>query len=185
MINEIKQDSEKRMKKTIESLQIDMTKIRTGRANASLLDHVQVDYYGNLSPLSQVANISTSDSRTIVVTPWEKSMVAAIEKAILTSDLGLNPSTAGTVIRVPMPPLTEERRKELIKVVRNEGEQGRVSIRNIRRDANSQLKDLVKDKAISEDDERRATEVVQKLTDKYIAEVDAVLAEKEKDLMAI
>ncbi|KTD33658.1 ribosome recycling factor [Legionella moravica] len=183
MINEIKQDAEKRMKKTIESLHVDMSKIRTGRANAGLLDHVQVDYYGTLTPLGQVANISASDSRTITVTPWEKSMVAAIEKAILTSDLGLNPSTAGSAIRVPMPPLTEERRKELIKVVRGEGEQGRVSIRNIRRDANSQLKDLVKDKAISEDDERRAAEVIQKLTDKYIAEIDAILVVKEKDLM--
>ncbi|KTD06581.1 ribosome recycling factor [Legionella gratiana] len=185
MINEIKQDSEKRMKKTIESLQIDMSKIRTGRANVGLLDHIQVDYYGNLTPLNQVANVSASDSRTILVTPWEKSMVSAIEKAILTSDLGLNPSTAGSAIRVPMPPLTEERRKELIKVVRNEGEQGKVSIRNIRRDANSQLKELVKDKSISEDDERRAVEAIQKLTDKYILEVDALLAEKEKDLMAV
>ncbi|CAM2988334.1 ribosome recycling factor [Legionella worsleiensis] len=183
MINEIKQDAEKRMKKTIESLQVDMSKIRTGRANAGFLDHVQVDYYGTLTPLGQVANISASDSRTITVTPWEKSMVAAIEKAILTSDLGLNPSTAGSAIRVPMPPLTEERRKELIKVVRGEGEQGRVSIRNIRRDANNQLKDLVKEKVISEDDERRATEVIQKLTDKYIAEIDAILVVKEKDLM--
>ncbi|HAT9430840.1 TPA: ribosome recycling factor, partial [Legionella pneumophila subsp. pneumophila] len=148
MINEIKQDSEKRMKKTIEALHTDMSKIRTGRANASLLDHVMVDYYGSPTPLSQVANITTSDSRTILVTPWEKSMVAAIEKAILNSDLGLNPATAGTAIRVPMPPLTEERRKELIKVVRHEGEQGRVSIRNIRRDANNQLKELVKEKAI-------------------------------------
>ncbi|HAT1971813.1 ribosome recycling factor [Legionella pneumophila serogroup 1] len=185
MINEIKQDSEKRMKKTIEALHTDMSKIRTGRANASLLDHVMVDYYGNPTPLSQVANITTSDSRTILVTPWEKSMVAAIEKAILNSDLGLNPATAGTAIRVPMPPLTEERRKELIKVVRHEGEQGRVSIRNIRRDANNQLKELVKEKAISEDDERRAAEAIQKLTDRYISEVDAVLAEKEKDLMEI
>lgn len=177
MINEIKQDSEKRMKKTIEALHTDMSKIRTGRANASLLDHVMVDYYGSPTPLSQVANITTSDSRTILVTPWEKSMVAAIEKAILNSDLGLNPATAGTAIRVPMPPLTEERRKELIKVVRHEGEQGRVSIRNIRRDANNQLKELVKEKAISEDDERRAAEAIQKLTDRYISEVDAVLAE--------
>ncbi|MGL5741712.1 MAG: ribosome recycling factor [Legionella sp.] len=185
MINEIKQDSEKRMKRTIEALHVDMTKIRTGRANVGLLDHVQVDYYGTITPLNQVANISASDARTILVTPWEKSMVAAVEKAILTSDLGLNPSTAGNAIRVPMPPLTEERRKELIKVVRNDGEQGKVSIRNIRRDANSQLKELVTDKAISEDDERRATEVIQKLTDKYIQEVDALLAEKEKDLMEI
>lgn len=185
MINEIKQDSEKRMMKSIESLKIDMTKIRTGRANAGLLDHVQVDYYGTMTPLTQIANISASDSRTITVTPWEKPMVAAIEKAILTSDLGLNPSTNGNAIRVPMPALTEERRKELIKVVRNEGEQARVSIRNIRRDANSQLKDLVKDKSISEDDERRAGEVIQKLTDKYIAEIDALLVVKEKDLMEI
>lgn len=185
MINDIKQDAEKRMKRTIESLVTEMAKIRTGRANASLLDHVQVDYYGNVTPLTQVANITSSDSRTLLVTPWDKSMVAAIEKAILTSDLGLNPASAGAAIRVPMPPLTEERRKELIKVVRNEGEQGRVSIRNIRRDANSQLKDLVKEKAISEDDERRAAEVIQKLTDKYIAEVDALLVVKEKDLMEI
>ena len=185
MINEIKQDSENRMKKTIESLRHDMTKIRTGRASAGFLDHVQVDYYGTLTPLSQVASVTTSDSRTLVVTPWEKSMVAAVEKAILNSDLGLNPATAGSAIRVPMPPLTEERRKELIKVGRHEGEQSKVSIRNIRRDANSQFKDLVKDKSISEDDERRATDVIQKLTDKYIAEVDAVLVEKEKDLMEI
>lgn len=185
MINDIKHDAEKRMKKAVESLQNDLTKVRTGRANVGLLDHVQVDYYGNMTPINQVANITSSDSRTLLVTPWEKSMVAAIEKAILTSDLGLNPATAGSAIRVPMPPLTEERRKELIKVVRNEGEQSRVAIRNIRRDANSQLKDLVKDKAISEDDERRANELVQKLTDKYIAEVDAALAVKEKDLMEI
>lgn len=185
MINDIKQEAEKRMKKTVETLKHDLTKVRTGRANAGLLDHVQVDYYGNLTPLNQVANVTSSDARTLLVTPWEKSMVAAVEKAILTSDLGLNPATAGSAIRVPMPPLTEERRKELIKVVRAEGEQARVAIRNIRRDANSQLKDLVKDKQISEDDERRAGEVVQKLTDKYIAEVDVTLGEKEKDLMEI
>lgn len=185
MINDIKNDSEQRMKKTIEALHTDMSKVRTGRANAGFLDHVQVDYYGTLTPLNQVANITTSDSRTIMVTPWEKSMVSAVEKAILISDLGLNPATSGNSIRVPMPALTEERRKELIKVVRNEGEQGRVSIRNIRRDANTQLKDLVKDKSISEDDERRATEVIQKLTDKYIAEVDSLLVEKEKDLLEI
>ncbi|MGC1181364.1 ribosome recycling factor [Legionella sp.] len=185
MINEIKQDSEKRMKKTIDALHIDMSKIRTGRANVGLLDHVQVDYYGTQTLLSQVANIAASDSRTLLITPWEKTMVAAIEKAILTSDLGLNPATSGSAIRVPMPPLTEERRKELIKVVRNEGEQGKVSIRNIRRDANNQLKELVKNKAISEDDERRATEVIQKLTDKYILEIDALLVEKEKDLMEV
>jgi ribosome recycling factor len=185
MINEIKQDSEQRMKKAIEALHNDMTKIRTGRANIGLLDHVQVDYYGTLTPLNQIASVTASDSRTLLVTPWEKNMVAAVEKAILTSDLGLNPATTGSAVRVPMPPLTEERRKELIKVVRSEGEQGKVSIRNIRRDANNQLKDLVKDKSISEDDERRATEVIQKLTDKYIQEVDALLAQKEKDLMEI
>ncbi len=162
-----------------------MAKIRTGRANASLLDHVQVDYYGNLTPLTQVANITSSDSRTLLVTPWEKSMVSAVEKAILTANLGLNPATAGTAIRVPMPALTEERRKEMIRIVRGEAEQGRVSVRNVRRDANNQLKDLVKDKAISEDDERRASDIIQKLTDKYIAEVEDVLTEKEKDLMEI
>jgi ribosome recycling factor len=185
MINEIKQDSEKRMKKTVESLQHEMTKIRTGRANASLLDHVMVDYYGNSTPLNQVATITNSDSRTLLVTPWEKNMVPAVEKAILTSDLGLNPATAGSAIRVPMPALTEERRKEMIKIVRAEAEQGRIAIRNARRDANTALKDLVKDKTISEDDERRASEMIQKLTDKYIAEVDVVLGEKEKDLMEI
>lgn len=185
MINNIKQDSEARMKRSIEALLVDMSKVRTGRANAGLLDHVQVDYYGTLTQLNQVASVTTSDSRTIMVTPYEKSMVAAVEKAILIADLGLNPSTAGSAIRVPMPALTEERRKELIKVVRHEGEQCKVSIRNVRRDANSQLKDLVKDKSISEDDERRATDVIQKLTDTYILEVDKVLANKEKDLMEI
>lgn len=185
MINDIKQDSEKRMKKAVESLQHEMAKIRTGRANASFLDHVMVDYYGNASPLNQVASVTSSDSRTLMVTPWEKTMVAAVEKAILNSGLGLNPSTVGNAVRVPMPALTEERRKEMIRVVRGEAEQGRVSIRNIRRDANNTLKDLVKSKDISEDDERRAIDVIQKLTDKYIAEMDAVLALKEKDLMEI
>lgn len=185
MINDIKNDAEKRMKKTVETLQLDLTKIRTGRADARLLDHVQVDYYGNLTPITQVANITVSDPRTILVTPWEKTMVAAVEKAILNSDLGLNPATAGTAIRVPMPPLTEERRKEMIKVVRAEGEQSRVAVRNIRRDSNNHLKDLVKDKHISEDEERRAAEVIQKLTDKYIADIDALLVVKEKDLMEI
>lgn len=185
MLNEIKLDAEKRMKKTVESLQHEMTKIRTGRANASFLDHVMVDYYGNQTPLSQVASVNSSDSRTLLVTPFEKSMVAAVEKAILNSDLGLNPASAGTAIRVPMPALTEERRKEMTRIVRAEAEQGRVSIRNIRRDANNQVKELVKDKHISEDDERRANDLVQKLTDKFIAEVDVVLASKEKDLMQI
>jgi ribosome recycling factor len=185
MINDIKNDTEKRMKKAVESLQHEMSKIRTGRANASLLDHVQVDYYGSVTPLTQLANITSSDSRTLMVTPWEKSMIAAIEKAILTSDLGLNPATQGSAIRVPMPALTEERRKEMIRIVRAEAEQGRVSVRNIRRDANTQLKELVKDKSISEDDERRAGDLIQKITDKYIAELDEVLAKKEKDLMEI
>ena len=185
MINEIRQDAEKRMHKTLESLQHELTKIRTGRANAGLLDHVQVDYYGNLTPLNQVASVSASDSRTLVVTPWEKSMAAAVEKAILNAGLGLNPSSAGSAIRVPMPALTEERRKEMTKVVRAEGEQGRVAIRNVRRDANTRLKDMVKDKVISEDDERRGSDVIQKLTDKFIADLDAIIVEKEKDLMEI
>ena len=185
MINDIKKDSEKRMTKAVESLQHEMSKIRTGRANASLLDHVQVDYYGNASPLNQVASVTSSDSRTLIVTPWEKAMVAAVEKAILNSGLGLNPSTAGNTIRVPMPALTEERRKEMVRVVRGEAEQGRVTIRNIRRDANTHLKELVKSKDISEDDEHRGNDIIQKLTDKYIAEVDVVLSAKEKDLIQI
>jgi ribosome recycling factor len=185
MINDIRRDAEKKMQKTVESLRHEMSKIRTGRANAGLLDHVQVDYYGHPTPLSQLANITISDARTLLVTPWEKSMVAAVEKAILTSDLGLNPATSGSAVRVPMPALTEERRKEMIKIVRGEAEQGRVSIRNVRRDANNQLKELVKDKDISEDDERRANDMIQKLTDEYIAGVDVVLSEKEKDLMEV
>lgn len=185
MINEIKKDAESRMKKAIQALETDLTKIRTGRANPGILDHVMVDYYGNMTPINQVAAVNVSDSRTLTVTPWEKTMVQAVEKAILTADLGLNPSSAGTAIRVPMPPLNEERRKEMIKVVRSEVEQSKVSIRNIRRDANNQLKDLVKDKQISEDDERRATDQIQKLTDHYISEVDTRLEAKEKDLMEI
>jgi len=185
MVNSIKQDSENKMKKTIESLRLDLSKVRTGRANPGLLDHVQVDYYGTPTALNQVASVSVGDARTLTVTPWEKNMIPAIEKAILTADLGLNPSTSGSSIRVPMPALTEERRKELIKVVKGEGEQAKVAVRNSRRDANNALKELVKDKQISEDDERRANEVIQKLTDKYIAEVDAMLVSKEKDLMEV
>lgn len=185
MINDIKENAEKRMKKSVETLAHDFTKIRTGRANASLLDHIQVDYYGTMTPLSQIASVNASDARTLKVSPWEKPLLAAIEKAILNSDLGLNPSSDGVVVRVPMPALTEERRKEMIRIVRGEAEQGRVAIRNIRRDANDECKSLVKDKSISEDDERRANDIIQKLTDKYIAEVDHVLAEKEKDLMEI
>ncbi|MEZ5478542.1 MAG: ribosome recycling factor [Thiolinea sp.] len=185
MINDILDDAEERMQKSIEALKHELTKIRTGRANASLLDHITVEYYGSEVPLSQVANISTEDARTLTVTPWEKPMVQVVEKAIMNSDLGLNPASAGTVIRVPVPPLTEERRRDLVKVVRAEAEGSRVAIRNIRRDANSTLKDLEKEKEISEDDERRAQDNVQKLTDKYVKEVDAVLEKKEQDLMAI
>ncbi len=185
MINDIKQDTEVRMKKALEALRQDMSKIRTGRASPALLDQVRVDYYGNPTPINQVANISVSDARLLVVTPWEKNMMPAIEKAILTSDLGLNPSPSGNTIRVPMPPLSEERRKDLIRVVRGEAEQGRISIRNVRRDSNQQLKEGVKEKLISEDDERRAGEMIQKLTDKYIADIDVMLADKEKELLEI
>ena len=185
MINDLMKDAENRMKKSIESLSHSMSKVRTGRANANILDHVQIEYYGNMTPLIQVASVSASDARTLLVTPWEKNMVPVVEKAILNSDLGLNPATAGNAIRVPMPPLTEERRKELIKVVRQEAEQARISVRNIRRDVNSQTKELVKEKEISEDDERGATDRIQKLTDKYIAEIATVLEHKEKDLLEV
>lgn len=185
MIDEILEDADSRMQKSIESLKNELTKIRTGRAHASLLDHVTVEYYGSEVPLSQVANVATEDARTLSVTPWEKPMVAVVEKAIMTSDLGLNPATAGTVIRVPVPPLTEERRRDLVKVVKGEAESARVAIRNIRRDANSDLKTLEKEKEISEDEEHRAQDNVQKLTDKYVKEVDGVLEQKEQDLMEI
>lgn len=185
MINDIQQDAQQRMQKSLESLEQAFSKMRTGRASVGILDGIEVEYYGNPTPLNQVANVAVADSRTLTVTPWEKDMIPVVEKAILTSDLGLNPATAGTVIRVPMPPLTEERRKDLIKVVRGEAEQGRVAIRNIRRDANNSLKELVKEKEISEDDERRGSDSVQKLTDKFVAQVDELLAKKEKDLMEI
>lgn len=185
MAQEIKKNTAARMGKTIESLQHELAKIRTGRAHPSLLDHVMVEYYGSDVPINQVANVTVEDARTLMVTPWEKTMVAKVEKAILTSDLGLNPSSAGTVIRVPMPPLTEERRKELIKVVRHEAENARVAVRNIRRDANNDLKNKVKDKTLSEDEERRGQDEVQKLTDNYIAEIDSMLADKEKELLEI
>ena len=174
-----------RMKKSIEALKHEFAKIRTGRAHPSLLEHVHVNYYGNDVPLSQVANINAEDSRTLAITPWERNMVPVVEKAILTSDLGLNPSTSGVVIRVPLPPLTEQRRKDLIKVVRHEAENGRVAVRNIRRDANAELKSALKDKQLSEDDEKRGEEQIQKLTDQYIKEIDVLLDEKEADLMAI
>jgi ribosome recycling factor len=185
MIDDIQKRTAERMGKSIESLKHELAKIRTGRAHPSLLDHVTVSYYGNEVPLSQTANITIEDARTLAVTPWERNMIQAIEKAILTSDLGLNPNTAGTVIRVPMPPLTEERRRDLIKVVRHEAENARVAIRNIRRDANTELKNALKDKAISEDDERKGQEQIQKLTDQFVKEVDGLLEIKEKDLMAI
>lgn len=185
MIDDIIKDAQKRMDKSIEALRGELSKVRTGRAHPSLLDHVMVSYYGNDTPLSQVGNIAIQDSRTLSVTPWEKSMVSAIEKAIMNSDLGLNPATSGEIIRIPLPPLTEERRRDLTKVVKGEAENARVAIRNIRRDGNSMLKDLVKDKEISEDDERRGSERVQKLTDTKIGEIDALLEAKEKELMEI
>lgn len=185
MIDDIKKDAADRMSKSVEALAHELAKIRTGRAHPALLDHIMVSYYGSEVPIRQVANINAEDARTLSVAPWEKNMVQAVEKAIMQSDLGLNPNTAGTVIRVPMPALTEERRRDLIKVARNEAEQARVAVRNIRRDANHELKELVKEKMISEDDERRGQEIVQKLTDQYIKDVDAVLAEKEQDLMSI
>jgi ribosome recycling factor len=185
MIDDIKTDAANRMDKSVESLVHELAKVRTGRAHPSLLDHIHVDYYGSDVPLSQVANINTEDARTLTVAPWEKTMVAPIEKAIMTSDLGLNPSSAGTVIRVPMPPLTEERRKDLIRVVKQEAEGAKVAVRNIRRDANHNLKEMVKDKVISEDDERRGQEIIQNLTDQHIKKIDELLGEKEKDLMEI
>jgi ribosome recycling factor len=185
MIEEIKADAKDRMGKSIEALKQELGKIRTGRAHASLLDHIRVEYYGSEVPLSQVANVSVEDSRTLTVSPWEKPMVQVIEKAIMTSDLGLNPSSAGTVIRIPMPPLTEERRKDLVRVVRSEAEGARVAIRNIRRDANSDFKDLLKEKEISEDDARRAEDDIQKLTNQFVEQIDKLLAVKEAELMEI
>lgn len=184
-IADVKKSAEQKMQKTLETLKVDLGKVRTGRAHAGLLDHILVDYYGTPTALTQVANVSVLDARTLGVAPWEKKMVSTIEKAIRDSDLGLNPATMGEVVRVPMPALTEERRKELIKVVKNEGENTRVAVRNVRRDANHQLKELLKAKSVSEDDERRAQDDVQKLTDRYVAEVDKALAAKEADLMAV
>ena len=185
MLEEIKKDAGSRMAKSVASLRQELTKIRTGRAHTSLLDHITVEYYGSEVPLNQVSNVGVEDSRTLTVTPWEKDMVAKIEKAIMGSDLGLNPATAGTVIRVPLPPLTEERRKDMIRVVRHEAEGGRIAIRNIRRDAIHDVKELLKEKMIGEDDERRAEEEIQSITDKYIAEIDQALAEKESELMEV
>lgn len=185
MINALKKDAAARMAKSVDSLKQELGKLRTGRAHAGLLEHVTVSYYGNETPLNQVASIAVADARTLVVTPWEKNLVGPIEKALMKSDLGLNPASAGTVIRVPLPPLTEERRRDLVKVVRREGEETKIAIRNVRRDANQQLKTLLKEKSISEDAERQAQDEIQKLTDRYIQDVDKVLAAKEADLMEI
>ena len=185
VLDEIKKDAASRMAKSVASLQQDLTKIRTGRAHTSLLDHITVEYYGSQVPLHQVSNVGIEDSRTLIVTPWEKDMVQPIEKAIMTSDLGLNPATAGTVIRVPLPALTEERRKDMIRLVRNEAEGGRIAIRNIRRDAMHDIKELLKEKMIGEDDERRAEGEIQDITDKHVGQVDEILAGKESELMEI
>jgi len=185
VLEDIKKDAAERMAKSVAALNSELTKLRTGRAHTSLLDHITVEYYGSQVPLNQVSNVGVEDSRTLTVTPWDKEMVAVIEKAILNSDLGLNPATAGTVIRVPLPPLTEERRKDMIRIVRNEAEGGRVAIRNIRRDVLGDVKDLLKEKLIGADDERRAQDEIQAITDKYVAEVDKLLAAKEDELMEI
>lgn len=185
MIPELKKTTDQKMQKSLESLKADLGKVRTGRAHTGILDHVQVDYYGSMMPINQVANITLIDARTIGVQPWEKPLVAKVEKAIRDSGLGLNPASQGDVIRVPMPALTEERRRDLIKVVKHEGENAKIAMRNLRRDANTHLKDALKKKLISEDDERRAQDDIQKLTDRYVIEVDRLLAEKEKDLMAV
>lgn len=185
MIPELKKTTETKMQKSLDALKADLQKVRTGRAHTGLLDHIMVDYYGSPMPIGQVANMTLVDARTIGVQPWEKNMIPKVEKAIRDSDLGLNPATQGEIIRVPMPALTEERRRDLIKVVKHEGENAKVAVRNLRRDANSHLKDALKAKDISEDEERRAQDEIQKLTDRYIAEVDKALAAKEVDLMAV
>lgn len=185
MIPELKKNAESKMQKSVEALKADLAKVRTGRAHTGLLDHVMVEYYGSMVPVNQVANITLIDARTIGVQTWEKPMLPKVEKAIRDSDLGLNPANMGELLRVPMPALTEERRRDLTKVVRQEGETAKVAIRNLRRDANQQLKDAVKDKTISEDDERRAEDEIQKLTDKYVSEIDKLLAQKEQELMQI
>ena len=185
MISDVKKSAEQKMKKTLEALKTDLAKVRTGRAHAGLLDHVMVDYYGTPTPIPQVANVNLIDARTIGVVPWDKKMVPAVEKAIRDSDLGLNPASQGDTVRVPMPALTEERRKELITVVRGEGENARVAVRNVRRDAIHHLKDLLKQKKVAEDEERRAQDDIQKLTDRHIGEIDKILQVKEADLMAV
>jgi ribosome recycling factor len=184
-IADIRKTTGEKMHKSVEALKNDLTHVRTGRAHTGLLDHIQVDYYGSMVPLAQVANVGLADARTITIQPWEKKMVQPIEKAIRDSDLGLNPATTGDLIRVPMPALTEERRKELTKVVRHEGENARVAVRNLRRDAITHLKDLLKKKEVAEDEERRAQDDVQKLTDKHIDEIDKIVADKEKEIMTV
>jgi len=184
-IAETKKSAEQKMQKSLETLKADLAKVRTGRAHTGILDHIHVDYYGNPTPLNQVANVSLLDARTISVTPWEKKMVAAIEKAIREANLGLNPAAMGDLIRVPMPALTEERRRDLAKIVKGEAENARVAVRNVRRDANNGLKELLKSKGVSEDEERRAQDDIQKLTDRFIAEIDKALAAKEADLLAV
>jgi ribosome recycling factor len=183
MLDDIKKDAALRMGKSVDALKEEFKRLRTGRAQTALLEHVTVEYYGSEVPISQAATVTVEDARTLAVSPWEKQMVAAIEKAILTSDLGLTPMTAGAVIRVPLPPMTEERRKELVRVVRNETEAGRVAVRNIRRDVLGDVKDLLKEKLITEDDDHRAHDEIQKLTDKYVAEMDGLLQEKEAEIM--
>ena len=185
MTNDIIKDAENRMGKSVDSLRNELIKIRTGRAHPSLLDQIMVDYYGTDTPINQVANVTVEDSRTLAVAPWEKQMVPVVEKAIINSGLGLNPATTGNLIRIPMPPLTEERRRELVKVVKGDGENAKIAVRNIRRDANSDFKDLLKEKDISEDESRQAEDSVQKLTDKFVSSVDEVIAVKEKELMEI
>ncbi len=185
MLNEIKKDAQSRMNKSIDSLRHAMTKVRTGRASASLVDHLKVNYYGSEMPLSQVASIAVNDARSLTITPWEKPMVAAVEKAIINSDLGLTPNTAGTVIRINLPALTEERRRDLAKMVNGEGEDSKVAIRNIRRDANQQVKELLKEKEASEDDARRVEDEIQKITDAAIKDVDDVVKAKEQELMSV
>ena len=182
---DVKKNAEQRMHKSLDSLKADLGKVRTGRAHAGLLDHVMVDYYGTPTPVPKVANVSLLDARTLGVTPWEKKMVGAIDKAIRDSDLGLNPASHGDMVRVPMPPLTEERRRDLVKVIKHEGENAKVAVRNLRRDANHALKELLKSKAVSEDQERRAQDEIQKLTDKHIADIDKMIAAKEAELIAV
>ncbi|HXR92835.1 MAG TPA: ribosome recycling factor [Steroidobacteraceae bacterium] len=185
MLDDLKKDARERMTKCVQNFQSDLKKLRTGRAHPSLIEHLRVDYYGSEVPLQQVASISVEDGRTLVVSPWEKTVVQAIEKAIHKSDLGLNPMTAGTIIRIPMPPLTEERRRDITKVLRHDAENARVAVRNVRRDVMNDIKELLKEKLVSQDDERRAEVEVQKLTDKYVADVDQLLAAKEKEVMQV